>query len=148
MILVYSYEKHGHLPLTKHFKVREFACINKQDGRIVDGKRMAVGELVSDEILIDSELITLLEQARIYFDAPITIQSGYRTPAYNRAVGGAPASQHMEGRAADITVEGVSPDKVWEWADSHNSQHGVGRYTTFTHVDKRVTGRKRWDLRR
>ena len=35
-------------------------------------------------------------------DRPITISSGYRCPALNRAVGGAVASAHMQGYAADI----------------------------------------------
>jgi len=32
----------------------------------------------------------------------LTIVSGYRSPAYNRSVGGAPDSQHIYGRAADL----------------------------------------------
>lgn len=33
---------------------------------------------------------------------PLQILSGYRTPARNRAVGGAPSSQHLRGAAVDI----------------------------------------------
>lgn len=35
---------------------------------------------------------------------PITVNSGYRCPALNKAVGGATSSQHMTGEAADITT--------------------------------------------
>lgn len=38
---------------------------------------------------------------------PIRITSGYRSPALNAAVGGAPSSKHMIGEAAD--VEPVDP---------------------------------------
>jgi uncharacterized protein YcbK (DUF882 family) len=37
----------------------------------------------------------MLEEIRTHFDRPIHILSGYRCPAHNKAVGGAPDSQHM-----------------------------------------------------
>ena len=53
-------------------------------------------------------LITLcgkvLQPARDILGESIHINSGYRSPAVNRAVGGAHNSQHMLGEAADITV--------------------------------------------
>ncbi len=39
---------------------------------------------------------------------PIVITSGYRCDALNSAVGGAPTSAHLDGRAADIKVVGMS----------------------------------------
>ena len=53
-------------------------------------------------------LITLcnkvLQPARDMYGKPIRVNSGFRSPAVNRAVGGAPNSQHTRGEAADITV--------------------------------------------
>lgn len=49
-----------------------------------------------------------LEKVRALFGKPITIESGYRNPAVNAAVGGEPASDHAQGHAADIQVDGVS----------------------------------------
>ena len=40
-------------------------------------------------------------------DDPIIINSGYRSPAVNKAVGGAPNSNHLTGCAADIHVSGM-----------------------------------------
>ena len=40
-------------------------------------------------------------------DDPIIINSGYRSPAVNRAVGGAPNSNHLTGCAVDIHVSGM-----------------------------------------
>ena len=40
-------------------------------------------------------------------DAPIIINSGYRSPAVNKAVGGVPSSNHLTGCAADIHVLGI-----------------------------------------
>lgn len=37
---------------------------------------------------------------------PITINSGYRSPAVNVAVGGSPTSDHCLGMAADIEISG------------------------------------------
>ena len=46
----------------------------------------------------------ILDPLREAWGKPIKVNSGYRCPALNKAVGGAPASQHMRGEAADITA--------------------------------------------
>lgn len=43
-----------------------------------------------------------LEQIRALLGAPMHIDSGYRCPALNKAVGGAATSAHMDGMAADF----------------------------------------------
>ena len=55
-----------------------------------------------------ARLAVVLEQIRALVGKPIHIDSGYRSPPLNRAVGGSSASAHMEGLAADITVNGIS----------------------------------------
>ena len=40
-------------------------------------------------------------------DEPIIINSGYRSPEVNKAVGGAPGSNHLTGCAVDIRVAGM-----------------------------------------
>lgn len=104
-----------------HFKVKEFAC---KDG--------------SDELYVDCELIEKLEVMRLYFDAPITINSAYRTKAHNAKVKGSPKSQHLFGRAADIVVKGITPAQVAEFAKKIGFR-GVGQYGNFVHVDTRET---------
>ena len=42
-----------------------------------------------------------------YKEEPIIINSGYRSEAVNKAVGGAPNSNHLTGCAADIRVAGI-----------------------------------------
>lgn len=51
-------------------------------------------------------LSTLLDQIRDAWGGPIRVVSGYRTPEWNRRVGGAKDSQHVDGRAADIVPIG------------------------------------------
>lgn len=82
---------------------------------------------------------------------PILIGSGYRTPEYNKLVGGARASQHIEGRALDLY-----PPRGWTVERFHDAilrairgavrldmeggigrVRGLGQYPTFVHVDIR-----------
>lgn len=46
----------------------------------------------------------LLDPIRAAWGAPIAVNSGYRCPKLNAAVGGASTSQHLRGEAADISV--------------------------------------------
>ena len=43
-----------------------------------------------------------LEHVRLLLGVPVLINSGYRSPAVNAAVGGSEKSQHMKGEAADF----------------------------------------------
>jgi len=52
-----------------------------------------------------------LEMIRTLVQCPLIVSSGYRSPGVNAAVGGAKASQHMTGRAADITAPWFGPPK-------------------------------------
>lgn len=56
--------------------------------------------------------VTVLQPLRDSIARPIVISSGYRSQAVNRAVGGARASDHMLGRAADLSVPGMSVAEV------------------------------------
>ena len=106
--------------LSEHFKAREFQCKDKAEG-----------------LLIAIELLDTLEKIRNHFNAPIIINSGYRTPSWNAKVNGASNSYHCKGMAADIVVKGHSSKEVAKYADSIMEQGGVIRYTNFVHVDVR-----------
>lgn len=126
-IKAYSKKKDGNSKLTQNFRVKEFAC---RDG--------------SDPIFIDSELVTVLQKIRNHFGQAVTITSAYRTPAHNKDVGGTTYSQHLYGKAADIKVKGVTPKKVYDYAESIlKDKGGIGIYNTFTHIDVR-SEKSRW----
>lgn len=78
-------------------------------------------------------------------DKPIHILSAYRTPEWNRKIGGAPASQHMQGRALDLRPPGDM--KVIDFFKIIKENHiefqinGMGLYVTFVHVDIRETNK-------
>jgi hypothetical protein len=113
--------------LSTHFTTWEFVC--KHCGTLPDGG-------------IDIVLLDLLEDIRAHFGTPITINSGYRCPTHNEAVGGVEDSQHVDGKAADFTVAGISPSKVYAYIDEWHGG-GLGKYDTFTHIDTR-DDRARW----
>lgn len=122
---IFRYEKKA-----CNFKVSEFAC---KDG--------------SDEIKIDSKLVIMLQQIRDHFKKPVVINSGYRTVAYNKKIGGAKYSQHIYGKAADITIQGVNPLAIAQYAETDCKYlRGIGLYTWGDHVDTRST-KYYWDQR-
>jgi hypothetical protein len=45
----------------------------------------------------------------------VTVNSGYRSPESNAAVGGSKTSDHCKGMAADIEVDGVSNPDLAQW---------------------------------
>ena len=57
-------------------------------------------------------LARFLEEVRRVLGRPILINSAYRSPAVNEAVGSKPSSQHCLGCAADIRVAGLTPDDI------------------------------------
>ena len=57
-------------------------------------------------------LAQTLELVRVAVGKPLIINSAYRSPAVNAAIGGAKNSQHMRGLAADIKVAGMTPYEV------------------------------------
>lgn len=48
---------------------------------------------------------SILQPLRNAYGKPIFVNSGYRSPTLNKAIGGATNSQHMLGQAADITAK-------------------------------------------
>lgn len=56
----------------------------------------------------------VLQPTRDHF-GPVVVNSGYRSPAVNAAVGGSKTSQHMRGEAADIECPGIHNYFLAEW---------------------------------
>ena len=95
---------------------------------------------------VDLDHLRRLETLRARLGGrPIRITSGYRCRRHNAAVGGHPTSEHMEGLATDVVVDGRAPDVVAAIAEDVGFG-GLGRYDTFTHLDGRVR-LSRWDRR-
>jgi len=72
---------------------------------------------------------------------PIIILSAYRTPEWNKKVGGASRSQHVQGRALDLKPpEGLTVKKFYDLIYANCKEFnifGIGLYRTFVHIDIR-----------
>ena len=62
---------------------------------------------------------------------------GFRTPDHNADVGGASNSQHMYGIAADINLDGLTPNQLASLCKRAGFS-GVKAYSGHVHVDSRV----------
>lgn len=82
----------------KHFTLKELTTSETADRLKIDNTPTA-SAVENLHRLID----TALDPLREAYGRPIYVNSGYRCPALNRAVGGVPHSYHLTGRAADIT---------------------------------------------
>ena len=134
------------MKLSAHLSFAELACWNRL-GR--EWKQWAPGAMVETYPLEWSadravRLAANFEEIRHALgDLPIRINSGYRTPAYNAAVGGAKLSQHVQGRAIDIRHATLKPYDLFakirrmEKDGALPLLGGIGLYATFVHIDVR-----------
>ena len=133
--------------ITPHFNIWEFRC------------------RANNEILINAEVIAhiqRLEKFRTWYKRSMIINSGYRTPEHNKAIGGAKESYHMQGIATDVSLplgEFATFTKARKqeflenvrrkWTEICNTDGlggGVGFYDVFFHLDSRKVI-SHWDLR-
>lgn len=123
-------------PRTKHFSAAEFAC---RDGTPVPPKYYKSTQRLMEQLEVLREGLG---------GVAIHVNSGYRSPRYNKRVGGKRFSKHKLGQAADIMVAGRSPEVVANTIEfligkGRMKQGGLGRYGNFTHYDIRQR-RARW----
>lgn len=116
---------------TAHFRWREF---ESRDGQRFAGGRETGRRLRENVRRLMWKLEALRQKAG---DQPLTINSGFRSVAHNRAVGGARNSQHMYGIAADLSVAGRTPRQLQALAKSCGLS-AVIRYRAHVHVDSRA----------
>jgi zinc D-Ala-D-Ala carboxypeptidase len=57
----------------------------------------------------------VLQPIREHFGKSVTVNSGFRSPESNAAVGGSKTSDHCLGRAADIEIDGVPNPELAQW---------------------------------
>lgn len=96
----------------KYFTIRELTRSATATAEKIDN---TPSQAVVDKLTALIE--NVLDPLREAWGAPIIVTSGYRSPALNRAVKGAPTSQHVLGEAADIhTVSDTKEDnkKLYE----------------------------------
>lgn len=87
-------------------------------------------------IKINTDAMDKLQALRDRLGKPLIVRSAYRSPEHNRAVGGAPASKHMQGTAYDIAMANHDP-AAFEAAARAVGFLGFGYYprSGFMHID-------------
>ena len=89
--------------MTEHFKLEELI-------RSSTAQQLGIDNTPSEEVILNLRNLCekVLEPLRQWYGKPISISSGYRCPALNRAVGGVTKSQHLKGEAADIRLPSIA----------------------------------------
>ena len=126
---------------SKDFSYREFERSETADRRGICNviTSFAVRDAVKE--LVD----TVLQPLRDRVGHPLRINSGYRCPELNRAVGGVATSQHVRGEAADVAAADPyllakvvrDTPEIWEQVDQ------MILYPTFIHLSHRKGGPQR-----
>lgn len=118
--------------VSKNFNRSEFACKGK--------------DCCGGAAPIHPDLLAGVQALRDLAGRPLHINSGFRCPKHNAAIGGVKNSYHMLAMAADIAVpEGMTPEAFAALAEQvplfHNG--GIGTYSSWIHVDIRKE-KTRW----
>ncbi len=100
--------------LTEHFTVEELTASPT-------AKAKGIVNTPTPEHLANMKYVCekILEPVRAHFGKPIKINSSYRCPALNVAVGGSKTSQHVNGQAVDYEIEGVSNKVLADWVSEN-----------------------------
>ena len=130
------------MKLTNNFSKSEFNC--------------KCGCEMPNDVFDNIKLLAIqLQTIREYVGQPIKINSAYRCELHNSIIGGVKTSQHILGKASDITINTFTPDEVVDVIENLLVNEmlpsfyigGLGRYNTFTHLDIRDY-KARWDNRK
>lgn len=120
-------QTHKNLKLSPNFTLGEFLAAGDTEppASVVENLRL---------------LAQRLQVLRDILGKPIKINSGYRSPAYNKKVGGAAKSMHLFGMAVDIQLSAADQKllKLDNWSG------GYGKAPTWCHLDIRAE-KARWN---
>lgn len=90
---------------------------------------------------LDPHTVQMLDELRLQLGHAITVNSGYRCPVHNEAVGGAENSFHMKGKAFDLGFPWGLLRERCVFTAARIGFTGIGSYSGFVHLD---TGPSRW----
>ena len=108
--------------LSENFNLKEFECTHPEHRHVQ----------------LDEKLLEKLQKLRSKIGRPLIINSAYRCPERNAQVGGAKKSQHLFGRAVDVSIHNLnlSQNQILEMAKNLDFT-GIGLYNNFVHLDVR-----------
>lgn len=110
------------LRLSEHFTLAEFE-------RSATAQAYGIDNSVPNQFIPALQQLckTILEPLRAFAQQPIIISSGYRCNTLNVKVGGAYASQHTLGEAADIQIP-KTPYTEWSDGKAHTDKAILNRW--------------------
>ena len=89
----------------------------------ITARRLGIDNTPNDEQLDNMELVAeeVFEPLRAYVNGPIKINSFFRCPELNKAIGGSSKSQHCKGQAMDIddTFGRMTNAEMYHWIKEH-----------------------------
>lgn len=116
------------MKLTDNFTLEEFTHSNTAIAKGIDNTPN--GQQVENLRILCARVLQPLREA---YNEPFFINSGFRCPELNKAVGGVPPSQHLEGKASDVRVK--EPRKLLaELLKQGLSFDQAILYPTFLHI--------------
>ena len=108
--------KRGGIHYLKHYPMKYFSITEFLRSDAAD--KHQISNIPADEelLMVLTNIIALvnnvLDPLRAMIGRPIIITSGYRSQQVNELVGGSKTSQHLMGQAADIHVQGFTPEQM------------------------------------
>jgi zinc D-Ala-D-Ala carboxypeptidase len=140
------------MQLSKHLSLAE---VTRSDS----AKRKGISNQPTPEHIENFKKLAanIFEPIREHFKVPILISSGYRSKDLNTAIGGSLTSQHCQGEAIDIDMDGAGTisnadvfkyikenlnfdQLIWEFGDLDNPD--------WVHVSYESTGKQRKQILR
>ncbi len=105
------------MKLTENFSFEEFCNTDKTE---FQAQNLLQGEAFKNNMTL---VCLELEKLRAFMFRPIYINSGFRCPELNKAVGGTLTSQHTTGGAADFVVKDFQDlsglNFIFDWCSNH-----------------------------
>ena len=103
------------MKLTSNFSLQELLKSQTALRKGIDNKPANPGVITNLQVLCEK----VLQPVRDHYARPVVINSGYRCPKLNKAIGSSSKSQHIKGMAADIEIPGLSNKELAEYIEEN-----------------------------
>lgn len=98
------------MKLSQNFSLAE---MTKSETALRKGLENTPGEVEIENLR--ALVVNVLQPVRDHFQKGVHVNSGFRHPEVNAAVGGSKTSDHCKGQAADIEIPGVANADLAQW---------------------------------
>lgn len=103
------------MKLSENFSLQELLKSQTALRKGIDNKPTDPSVITNLQVLCEK----VLQPIRDHFARPVVINSGYRCPKLNKAIGSSSKSQHTKGEAADIEIPGLSNKELAEYIEDN-----------------------------